>query len=337
MQRFPIASWNPGPGGYPAAAYQHPPRPPPPWAGLISATQPLPPGVALAGFERTLVYMQRAPVEVITRDLTEIARTDLKSEAIIHKYGTRMLWCVLVFIVCFALGCFVYVPFVGCLVAAWIFYRSSVHKGAAKRFDIENRRYILIGRLLGSLREDMLPGAPVSVYASFESPIHEGKCVGTAPYGRLTLRRYVDPWLWVRAELRDGTRVTLSAQQNTSVKAGWKTGSSGKTKYKTKSKGRIILSVDVAAASKKLGGFDRIASTAHQAMQLPPQLQVRDFYAKDGQVAIKAALGGDWEEPPDVRNQLPQSRLSVMFASMLMSAYQPILLARAVKKRGAGT
>ncbi len=210
--------------------------------------------------------------------------------------------------------------------AAALIYRATQGK-----FDTQDRRYLLLERLLPLLGADLPPNAKLRVRMDLSSPSEGNKAAGEGEARGWKVKYFEDPWLALSGQFLDGTKFTLEATEKFQKRSKWKTSASGKMKHKSKTKSATLLSLRLAVKEKRYPALARVSDKLESAVQLPKQAMLKRVDASATGLALKVLIKSQWDcpahgEPP---NGVDGRQL---VASLFMSAYQVLNLAKAVAK-----
>jgi hypothetical protein len=187
------------------------------------------------------------------------------------------------------------------------------------RTDVEDRRYRLLGGLLGLIGQDIRPEQPVSVRLDLRPVSDPAKLVSQGKAGELDVKQYVDPWLSVNGKLADGTSFRLGMIERLRTRSGWAAGRSGKRKYKSRKKQAHVASLFLKSKASH-PGLASLAQSSAQAIVLPPGARVAAFRATDDSVLLKA-VAPDWKADELVSSATGLSGPHLL-AMMFVSLYQ---------------
>ena len=102
--------------------------------------------------------------------------------------------------------------------------------------DVDNRRYELVLRVLQLIGKDSRQDAQLSLHLDLRPPNHKHKFQRQGMAGTWKVKHYTDVWLRLQGRLLDGTGYLLTMTDLHQDRGRWQRGSSGKQKYKTKTK-----------------------------------------------------------------------------------------------------
>ncbi|MGE6763512.1 hypothetical protein ACQKGO_36215 [Corallococcus interemptor] len=280
-------------------------------------------------FLKTYVYEVRAPVPEVLADLKALEELDIRTEK-----KRRMLWRA-------ALSCMgLTVPLIIAPIL-WLLAAASFATGIALilirarvgRADLDNRRYGLLATVLKRFQVDLDANAPVDVKLDL-SPVDDAhKCVGKKKRGRWDSEDFTDAWLSLHGRLADGTHLHLSVVEHLQKRRRSSRSSSGKTKLKTKRKGKTLLQVGLRVKPERFPGLAGLRANAKQAAKLPPGVALSRLDVAEDRLAMRAVLDQEWTvlttKPAPPEGKTPQgvkpparqdgARAATM---MLLSLYQ---------------
>ncbi|WP_375755838.1 hypothetical protein [Corallococcus exercitus] len=280
-------------------------------------------------FQKTYVYETRGPVVDVLADLKTLAGLDARAEQ-----KRRGLW--IAAWGCMALGgVFIFVPFV------WLLALASLATGIALfiirarmgRTDLDNRRYGLLATLLQRFQVDLDVNAPVDVKLDLAPQDDARKCVGKTKRGRWDCEDFTDAWLSLHGRFADGTHLHLSMVEHLQKRKRYGRGSSGKTKLKTKRKGKTLLQVGLRVKPERFPGLAGLRANAKQAARLPPGVVLSRLDVAEDRLSMRAVLDQEWAvlttkpAPPEGKapaGRAPPARQDAARAAtmMLLSLYQ---------------
>ena len=193
----------------------------------------------------------------------------------------------------------------------------------ARKHDVPNGLRSFTLPLLGILREDHDPAAPLELRVDLSGPEQKAKQTGTSdPYNRGRYHKivdtfYDDPWLEGHAQFIDGADVRFQVIDHVRSSLKTKRSASGKTKRKRKSKKKTELAVTVsfparnyAVASQpgpKMGIRKESVKPAEDrtVVRLGRVVQLNSFYAVADLELLLELLGGAYERvDPSRRKKL---------------------------------
>lgn len=254
-------------------------------------------------FAQQLVYEELAPAVALLQDLASIQDFDRAQEVRSRRCRRQFFWSFLPLFVAVVLwlssvGDEPYYPVVlGCLGALllltiFLFFRMR----AAKRLDLENRRYELAAAVLQLLRVDMDRERPVSLRLDLGAS-DRSELVGNKfknPRG-WKVTEYICPWLSCTGQLLDDTRFELTATRREQHCVRWKTNARGKSKRKSKIKVRDSLRLRIRPGAELLPHLRYADATLENALQLPPYVRVRRMGATSKGLGIEVAIDSLWQ------------------------------------------
>ncbi|GMU02437.1 hypothetical protein KH5H1_65570 [Corallococcus caeni] len=299
-----------------------------------------------SAFQKTYVYESRAPVAEVLADLKSLEELDAKAE---QKRRTLWIaaWSLLAFSI---LGCALLSLAVGqlsfeqqdalagmpLLVGAASFVAGIVLfilRARAGRTDLDNRRYGLVATLLKRFQVDLDVNAPVDVKLDLAPRDEERKCVGKTRRGRWDCEDFTDAWLSLQGRLADGTHLHVSVVDHLQKRKRYGRSSSGKTKLKTKRKGKTLLQVGLRVKPERFPGLAGLRANAKQAARLPPGVALSRLDVAADRLSMRVVLDQEWSvlttKPAPPAGATPQGRVppapqdaARAATMMLLSLYQ---------------
>ncbi|RKG68024.1 hypothetical protein D7W79_34680 [Corallococcus exercitus] len=260
-----------------------------------------------SAFQKTYVYEARAPVAEVLADLKALEELDARAE---QKRRTLWIaaWSLLVFsiagtaLLSLAVGqlsfeqqdAFAGLPLlvgVASFVAGIVLF---VIRARAGRTDLDNRRYGMLATLLKRLQVDLDVNAPVDVKLDLAPRDEERKCVGKTKRGRWDCENFTDAWLSLHGRFADGTHLHVSMVEHLQKRKRYGRSSSGKTKLKTKRKGKTLLQVGLRVKPERFPGLADLRANAKQAARLPPGVVLSRLDVAEDRLAMRVVLDQEW-------------------------------------------
>lgn len=292
-----------------------------------------------AQFRKDLVYRARvAPAEIL-RDIKRIRQQDRIAESRRSKSGwiggLALVCAFLGFLFTFAIldvsdgGIGIALVAVGALAVTGA--AALVYRGTQGKFDYEDRRYVLLERILPLIEADLATGAPIDVRMDLAKPTVASKSNGGAEIRGWKVKFFEDPWLSMSGQFVDGTRFFLEATEKFQKRSKWKQSSSGKMKHKTKTKSATQLSLHLAVKPKRYPALERVHAQADGALQLPKKVMVKRVDTAADSLGLRVLIKSEWDCPPPGEASAAIDGRELV-ASMFLSLYQVLNLAKAVAK-----
>ncbi|RKG52792.1 hypothetical protein D7X30_32730 [Corallococcus sp. AB011P] len=277
-------------------------------------------------FKKTYVYETRAPVTEVLADLKTLGALDAWAERrrILMGIGSFVFVCLSISFV-ILLKWLLSAAFLATSIALCILWARSKHT------DLENRRYGLVAVLLQRFQVDLDANAPVDVKLDLAPEDAERKCVGKLKRGRWDCEDFTDAWLSLHGRFADGTHLHLFVVEHVQKRKRYGRGSSGKTKLKTKRKGKTLLQVGLRVKPERFPGLADQRANAKKAVRLPPEVILSRLDVAQDRVAMRALLGRDGRDwvvrrpkpaSPSEPTVLPPNDASRVVTMMLLSLYQ---------------
>lgn len=291
----------------------------------------------LTGLKATPIYQAEAPVQQIVAELKRVVEMDQVIETKQKKMTQWIIGCVLGAIAVFVMlimasglsggvMALLAIALLGLIVGIIV---ASIKRGQYVAINIPNYRYQLLPILLSMLARDMDQQSPISTHMVLSPPLQAQKCSFKGPHphrANWTLQLYEDQWLTLQGELLDRTQFQLLATELWVTAAGWKRGSSGKSKYKTKSKPKgFELALSLRVPRKKYGALPVLTSEAWNAVQLPQNCTLKRLEVDDNKLYLRVKMLA----PPDIPD-IQVERLYQTITMMFLSIYHILNLAKAL-------
>ncbi|ABA21148.1 conserved hypothetical protein [Trichormus variabilis ATCC 29413] len=298
--------------------------------------------IELSNLRKDLLYTAQSPLANILDDLQQIAEIDQLSEMKQKEYGKKALFyflgiltsCTLLFILLVAsnnhpifslsmIGLFLVTL---ALIIACI--SALVKRSRYKKTNISNHRYDLTKQILQMLARDMDKASTFDLKLSFQPIEIDNNKIGTNPHPYKSgwkVDNYRHEWLHLQGQFLDKTRFNLSLTQLSKKEHGWKRGSSGKQKYKTKTKA-IGLDVDLKLSypQSRYGAIKVLQTEINSAVKLPQSSTLRLLKVTDKAINISARIAPQFLES--------QNALYETIAAIFLSCYQILNLAKLLSK-----
>jgi uncharacterized membrane protein len=204
------------------------------------------------------------------------------------------------------------------------------HQG---KIEFVKYRYSLLERLLNVLGRDIQNSAHVNLVAVFSKPNLAQKKQDTIPHPirkDWKLDRFCDRWLDLKGRFLDGSRFDLSVTEFYQKAYGWKRGSSGKSKYKTKSKSKgweVALTLKYSA--RKYGATQVLQQEIRDAIQLPNQSVLKELEIKPKSIHLVVKVK---PEAPNSSDENLEEDLYRTITMMFLSLYQILNLAKLLSR-----
>ena len=254
-----------------------------------------------AAFRRSLSYSSTATPSEVLRDLDAIRNLDANAEHNNHFWNLVIAGCVLVLlaaipammaelvVVAMLLG-------TAGLISLCVSIGRKVHNN---RLDVANRRYELVTEVLGYLGKDIGPDETVTVQIDFRPHNHKAKFDRKGKAGKWNVKYFVDTWLTLSGRLMDGTKFNISMIEKHQDRSRRSTSRSGKTKWKSKTKGSSEAILQLKVKPRRYPNLSAFAGTADaNAFQLPPSINVKAFFADDETVRLRTTSAMQWDVYP---------------------------------------
>ncbi|MBW4641904.1 MAG: hypothetical protein KME23_02590 [Goleter apudmare HA4340-LM2] len=298
--------------------------------------------IELQQFQKSLIYETKAPISNVIADLQAIESLDKLAELQQKKYGKQALYYFLLAVaaiglIIVSLVVIVNATFLGTviillsltsvgLIAACIY--ALIKRAKFGKLNVINYRYELAKKVLQMMARDMNATTEVEVRLSFQEVRNKENKTETInhPYkSGWKIDKYEHEWLKIRGQFLDKTRFALSATGISKSQYGWKRSSSGKSKYKTKSKslGLDIL-LHLTYPQRRYGAVKILQSDISNAVKLPKLSFMRGLNAGEKSIHMNVRVASQVE---DNLEEVYQT-ITMMFLSL----YQVLNLAKVLSK-----
>lgn len=219
---------------------------------------------------------------------------------------------------------------VACLGYAIYAVIGANHQG---KMELVKYRYALLARLLKALDRDIQNSHNVSVVAVFSKPDQPHKKQDTIPHPtrpKWKLDRFCDRWLDLKGRFLDGTRFHLSVTEFYQKAYGWKNGSSGKSKYKTKAKSKgWEVAIVLNYSTRKYGATQVLKQEIQDAIQLPSQAVLKGLKVTPKSIQLVVKVRPNASSPTD---EIYEAELYRTITMMFLSLYQVLNLAKLLSR-----
>jgi hypothetical protein len=206
---------------------------------------------------------------------------------------------------------------------------ALVKRSQFKHLNFHNYRYDLIKELLQMLSRDMDAASSFYLKLSFRPlEYHENK-IGTIPHPHKPgwkIENYSNEWLILQGQFLDRTRFYLSLTELYKKQYGWKRGSSGKQKYKTKNSHLgLDVNLNLTYSQRRYGAVKLLQNEVNNAVKLHPSSTLRSIIITDKYTHINVRIPHQFDEDKDI--------LYATITSMFLSCYQLLNLAKMLSKK----
>lgn len=278
----------------------------------------------------------------IISDLQEIAEIDRLAELKQKEYGKKALYyflgiviaIVLIIVVSITLtntqllGGLALLLIVAILGLAIAFIVALITRAKFGRINVINYRYQAAQRILQMLSRDMDANTNIKLNLSFQ-PIHKNEYkTTTTPHSHKSgwkIDNYQHEWISIQGSFLDKTRFELSATSLSKKQYGWKRGSSGKSKYKSKIKsGGLDIHLNLTYSQRRYGAIKILQSEIDGALKLPKLSNLRNLRLTDKSMQLAVRI------TPNVADN--QAEIYQTVTAMFLSLYQVLNLAKSLSK-----
>ncbi|HIK07825.1 MAG TPA: hypothetical protein IGS40_24570 [Trichormus sp. M33_DOE_039] len=287
-------------------------------------------------------YIIKSSVKYILDELQDIAELDSLAEKKQKEYGKKSLFCFLgilsLFILIFFISIFssnaellgvvtllsILISFV--LLIAGIYTLFMRFK--FQRLNLNNYRYQLTQKVIQMLDRDIKEDAVLDLSLSFQPLERAENKTATIdhPYkSGWKIDNYAQEWLVIKGQFLDTTHFELSLNSILKKQYGWKRGSSGKSKYKSKSKsGGLDISLKLTYSQNRYGAVKILQNEVNHAIKLPVSSSLRRLRITDEVIYITARVAPQFVEIQD--------KVYQTITAMFLSIYQVLNLAKIITK-----
>lgn len=281
-------------------------------------------------FQQTLTYtIQTNHLTSILQDLNEVRDMDRLAENRNKRYKT-FIWSGFAgaILSCFLLTFLLPVAIILAIIFVTLAIVGFVLLKKRGHLDIPNYRYELTQRILKLIDRDRQETSDVHLQILFSSPNQANKKVSTIQhptYSQIKKDLYRDQWLKLEGEFLDRTQFNLTATEKFQTVYGWKRGSSGKMKYKTKSKSKgQLIQLSLKIPLRRYGAIQVLKSEAETAIQLPAEITQKRLTFTDKSIVLTV------KTPAEYQNT---DKLYQTISMMFLSLYQVLNLANLLSNR----
>jgi hypothetical protein len=301
--------------------------------------------IELQELRKQLIYEDTAILESITTDLDDIAALSQLSHIRQKKFGNRAFY---FFIGAAALGFInfslssaamtstflsvvVTVLNIGLfgLILACIYAIFMMSKFG--RLNLLNYRYHLTRQVIEMLRRDLDATNLMYLKLSFQKVTKNEYKTHTIPhpYKRgWNVDIYQNEWFNIKGRFLDKTRFILSITELCKKQYGWKRGSSGKNKYKSKIKSAgLDINLNLSYPQKHYGAVKILQNEVQEAIKLPQFAAVRNLKVTDKSMHFIVRIAPEMAEK--------NSEIYQTVVAMFLSLYQVLNLAKILSEEKA--
>jgi hypothetical protein len=295
--------------------------------------------IELPEFRKSLTYATQAPITNVITELQEIVEIDHLAEVKQKEHGKKALYYFLSAIASIVLiiilvninidsGLMVILLFliIICLIIACIY--ELVMRGKFKKLNIDNYRYGAIKNIVQMLARDMDEAAVIELQLSFQTIDKKENKTNTIPHPHKQgwkIDSYQYEWLKMKGQFLDKTRFELNATGISKKQYGWKRGSSGKNKYKSKTKsGGLDINLHLIYPQRRYGAVKVLRNEVVDAIKLPELSELRGLKVTEKAIILTVRIAAQVAEN--------QENIYQTMAAMFLSIYQVLNLAKMLSK-----
>ncbi|MBE9199678.1 MULTISPECIES: hypothetical protein [unclassified Nodularia (in: cyanobacteria)] len=296
--------------------------------------------IELQKLRKHSIYEDTALLDSVTTDLDDIVALSQLAEIKQNKFGKQAIYyfagAAIVGIISFGLsgiasGLLNVVAFlfnlglVG-LVIAWIYALVMMLK--FRRLNVINYRYHLTRQLIEMLARDLDVKELFHLQLSFKKGESNENKTNTIdhPYkSGWKIDIYENQWLNMRGRFLDKTRFVLTITGLSKKQYGWKRGSSGKNKYKSKVKsGGLDINLNLIYPQRRYGAIKVLQNEVKEAINIPTFSFLRGLKVTDKSMNLTVRLDPQLAES--------QEKIYQTIVAMFLSLYQVLNLAKMLSK-----
>lgn len=298
--------------------------------------------IDLKQFRQNLTYTVQAPVAKVIDDLLEIIELDRLAEQKQKKYGKQALYYFLGIIITIVLmivtsnvitntslqSTLVTIFWIAIIGLSIGFIYALVNRFKFSRINILNYRYQSTQKILQMLSRDMDANADINLQLSFQVTEKEPYKTNTIPHPvkpGWKIDNYQHEWLNIQGKFLDKTRFNLAAIAISKKQYGWKRGSSGKSKYKSKIKsGGLDINLNITYPQRRYGAVKIFQDEAIAAIKLPNLANLKGFKLNEKSINMLVRIAPNAADNPEEIYQT--------ITTMFLSIYQILNLAKSLSK-----
>lgn len=284
--------------------------------------------IELNKFRKNPTYELTAPIQSIVVDLQEIAEIDKLAEIKQKESGKKALYYFLGLVASVVVIFIIPIFAVVLILLAIVFIRELLTWFKFSKLNISNYRYEVTKEILQMLDRDIEKTADVELQLSFQ-PIDQKEYKTTTtphPYkSGWKIDNHEHEWLKIQGQFLDKTRFQLTANGLSKRQYGWKRGSSGKSKHKSKTKSRgLDISLILNYSQRRYGAVKTLENEISNAVKLPETSYIRGVKVTDKEMRLVVRVASQMAEN---KEEIYQT-ITMMFLSL----YQVLNLAKKLAK-----
>lgn len=296
--------------------------------------------IELQKLRKHLIYEDTALLGSVTTDLDDIAALSQLAEIKQNKFGKQAIYyfsaAAIVGIISFSLSgiasgllnvvaVLLNLSLVG-LVIAWIY--ALVMMSKFRRLNFINYRYNLTRQLIEMLARDLDEKELFYLQLSFKKGENNEYKTNTInhPYkSGWKIDIYENQWLNMRGRFLDKTRFMLTITGLSKKQYGWKRGSSGKNKYKSKVKSQgLDINLYLTYPQRRYGAIKVLQSEVREAIKLPQFSMIKRLRVTAKSMNLTVRLDPQLAES--------EEKIYKTVVAMFLSLYQVLNLAKMLSK-----
>lgn len=244
--------------------------------------------VDLDTLQTTLDYRIHGPLTTILSDLEQVAALDRTIKAQTKLYQQWFGW--LLVITSLLLFFSFSVPWsfpltvaagIGVVVTGW---RLNQYR----QRGMPSYRYQLMPQLLDMISRDLDPQHALDLHLVLSPALKPDKQTPPLQHHGWKVSQFKDSWLRLEGQFLDNTRFLLISTEEWIQKSGSSVGSSGKRKYKTKTKPKgFTFELTLSVPRKIYGAVTMLKNDASAAIKLPRHAILKQLKLSDNRLYLK--------------------------------------------------
>ncbi|WP_017654033.1 hypothetical protein [Fortiea contorta] len=294
--------------------------------------------ISLKEFHKTLTYETKTSINKVIADIQEITSVDELAERQQKQYNQQAIYYFLgafasiiiyALILNFQASNLILILFsliIISLIIAGI--NALINRAKFSRLNINNYRYVVAKRVLQMLARDMDKEAEVELRLSFQKIVNKEHKTATIPHPhKLTwnIDKHEHQWLKIKGQFLDKTRFILTTTGLSKTQYGRKRTSSGKSKYKTKTKSLgLDVILNLIYPQRRYGAVKILKNEISNAVKLPKLSYMRSLEVGENFLYMHVRIA------PQVEDD--QAEIYQTITMMFLSLYQVLNLAKLLSK-----
>ncbi|BAY13919.1 hypothetical protein [Calothrix sp. NIES-2098] len=297
--------------------------------------------IDLQKLRKNQIYTAKATVKNLMADLQEIAELDRLAELQQSKHGKRALQYFLAILGSFVLtvvlsvlkvettvlGLAIILLVLGIFVLTILLIYELFKKIQFSKLNIVNYRYEVTQRVVQMLARDIDESGEIELNLSFKSTVsQEYKQTIIHPRKpQWKIDKYQHEWLKLEGQFLDKSHFLLTATELSKTQYGWKRGSSGKSKYKSKTNAvGLDVFLTLNYPQRRYGAVKILQNEVSNAVKLPNLSYLRGLKVTEKAMHMSVRMA------PQVADN--SGEIYQTITMMFLSLYQVLNLAKILSK-----